>query len=134
MFQFVEILKRAGKIVRLDKSEVGLAIFRWLAFDLRFFAGRQFRPQLSRDFLCEIGLDCKNVCHIAIVIVRPKMLVRIRVNQLHVHAHLVSGATHAALENIGNAQSLADLADIRGLAPILHHRCARDHFQIADLR
>ena len=118
----------------LDKSEVGLAIFRWLAFHLRFFAGRQFCPQFTRDFLCQIGLDCKNVGDIAIVVVRPKMLVGIRINQLHVHSHLVSRATHAALENIGNAEGFADFADVRGLSPILHHRRARNHFQIADLR
>ena len=39
LFQFLEILKNAGKIVRLDKSKVSLAIFSWLARHLRFFAG-----------------------------------------------------------------------------------------------
>src|SRR5206468_7085097 len=39
LFQFLEILKNAGKIVRLHKSQVSLAIFSWLARHLRFFAG-----------------------------------------------------------------------------------------------
>src|SRR2546428_13453410 len=38
LLEFVEILKSAGKIVRLDKSEIGLAIFCRLAFELCFLA------------------------------------------------------------------------------------------------
>src|SRR5438445_785316 len=49
LFQFFEILKSAGKIVPLDKSEIGLAIFCWLVFELCFFARRQFCLQLARE-------------------------------------------------------------------------------------
>src|SRR6266699_868100 len=39
LFQFVEILKGAPEILRLDKGEVSFAIFRRLAFHLCFFSG-----------------------------------------------------------------------------------------------
>src|SRR5438552_12144279 len=38
LFQFVEILKGATEILRLDKGEVGFAIFRRPVFHLRFFS------------------------------------------------------------------------------------------------
>src|ERR1043166_2512402 len=38
LFQFVKILKSAGKVTRLDKSKISLAIFSGFALHLRFFS------------------------------------------------------------------------------------------------
>ena len=74
--------------------------------------------------MSKIGLDGKHVGHIAVVIARPNVLVTAGIDQLHVDPHLIAGAPNAALENVRNAKSLANLANVRRLTAILHHRRA----------
>src|SRR4029077_2892183 len=133
-FEFLQVLHRVLKIVRLDKSEIGLAVFRGLAFESRFFRGRKLGLERVGDFLREIGLNGKHIRHIAIIIARPNMLVTVGVDQLHVYPHLVAGAADAAFENVRNSELLADLANIRSLAAITHDGSARDHFELTDFR
>ncbi len=133
LFEFIEILKGAGKIVRLYESEIGLPIFSGLACHLRLFPGRQLCLEGFGDLLRKIALDRKNVSHIAVVIVGPNVLVRVCVDQLHVHSHLVSRAAHAALENVGNTESFTNFANVWSLAAILHDRRARNHLKVANL-
>ena len=104
------------------------------AFHLRLFRWRQLCLQRIRDFVSEIALDRENVGHIAVVIVGPDVLIGVGIDQLHVHAHPVSRAAHASLENIGNPERLADFAKVRRPASVLHHRGARNHPEIAYLR
>src|SRR4029077_14330457 len=73
LFEFLQVLHRVLKIVRLYKSEIGLAVFRGLSFDSRFFRGRKFGLERVGDFLSESGLNRKHVGHIAIIIARPNM-------------------------------------------------------------
>src|ERR1700757_4179197 len=54
LFELLKVLHRVGKIVRLDKSEVSLAVFGRLAFDSRPFRGRKFGLECVADFLGEI--------------------------------------------------------------------------------
>src|SRR4029077_11299059 len=133
-FEFLQVLHRVLKIVRLDKSEIGLAVFRGLAFESRFFRGRKLGLERVGDFLREIGLNGKHIRHIAIIIARPNMLVTVGVDQLHVYPHLVAGAADAAFENVRNSELLADLANIRSLAAITHDGSARDHFELTNFR
>ena len=86
------------------------------------------------NFASEIALDRENVGHIAIVIVGPDVLIGVGIDQLHVHAHPVSRSADASLKNIGNTKRLADFAKVRRPASVLHHRCARNHPEIAYLR
>ena len=56
-----------------------------------------------------------------------------RVDQLHIHAHLISRFLYAAFENVRYAELLRDLRQIfRRTFEILRRR-ARDHFEIGDL-
>src|SRR5882762_9148247 len=64
LFQLFEVLKGTGKVVGLDKGEIGLAVFGGLVFYLRFFAWRQFCAQLIRDLLSEIGLNREHICQL----------------------------------------------------------------------
>ena len=82
----------------------------------------------------EIGLNRKDVGQIAVIIAGPKMFVRGGVDQLHVNANAIAGTADAAFQNVGNTKRLPDLAQILRLAAVWHDRCARDDFQIADLR
>src|SRR5215472_4166292 len=62
------------------------------------------------------------------------MLVGIGVDQLDVHSDAIAGTTDTALENRRNTKSLSDVANIWRVTTITHDRCARDHFQITNLR
>ena len=57
---------------------------------------------------------CKanRIGHVAIVIFRPKMAIGTRVDQLHRHAHMVSGPTDAAFDYVAHAELLRDLLEI----------------------
>ena len=66
--------------MRLDKSQIGLAVFRGLLFHLRFFAWRQFCPQLIRDLLSKIGLNREHIRQLAIIVLRPQVLVVLCIN------------------------------------------------------
>ena len=70
--------------MRLHEREIGLAVLRRLARHLRLFARRKLGAQLVRDLLRQIGLDREDVRQIAVVILRPDVLVGYRVDQLHV--------------------------------------------------
>ena len=61
------------------------------------------------------------------------MLVAIRVDQLHVHSNLVSGATHTALENVGNAKGFTYVTHVCRLVSVLHDGGARNHPEIPYL-
>src|SRR5437868_14680376 len=95
LFQLVQILKSGGEIMCLDKSEIGLAVIRRLAFHSRLFRGRQFGLERVGDFLGEVGLDRDHIGYIVFVVAGPNMLVTVRVDRLLVLARRVAGATGA---------------------------------------
>ena len=134
LFEFLKLLHRVGKIVRLNKSEVSLTVFCRLAFHSRLFRGRKFRLERIADFLGEVSLDGKDIGYIAIVIARPNVLVAIRIDQLHVYPHLVAGAADTAFKNVRDPELLTNIANIRSLSAIGHDGSARDHFEFADFR
>src|SRR4029079_19351067 len=63
----------------------------------------------------------------------PKMRVSERINELHIHPHLIVGFLNASLNNVSDAKLLGDLAQISRRAFIFFGRGPRDDFQIADL-
>ena len=58
----------------------------------------------------------------------------LRVDQLRVDAHAVLVALHRAFEHIANAEFLADLLGVDGLALEGEGRVARDDEAVADAR
>src|SRR4029077_9098684 len=94
------------EILRLDKCEIGFAIFCRLALYLRFFSGWQFGLEFARDFLGQIRLNREHISEVAIVIFRPYVLIILGVNQLHVHAYSIANTTNTALEKGCDAQRL----------------------------
>jgi hypothetical protein len=71
----VKHLRSIGPIVRLNEEQIGVRILGWPVIEKCFFIWRKFRLQSGSDFLREIGLDGKDVGQIAIVILRPNVLV-----------------------------------------------------------
>src|SRR5262249_42757484 len=65
----------APSVVRSNKRQVRFAVLRRFGLEMRLFGWRKFRLEFARDLLSEIGLDREDVGQIAVVIVRPKMLV-----------------------------------------------------------
>src|SRR5882724_306298 len=61
LLEFPEVLNGVLEIMRLDKSEIGLAVLRWPAFHSRFFYRRKLRLERFRNFLSEVGLNRKHV-------------------------------------------------------------------------
>ena len=78
------------QFVGFNKGQIGFAIFGGPALDLRLLHWREFRLQFAHDLLREISLNGKHIGQVAIVIFRPKVLVGVSVNQLHIHAHPIA--------------------------------------------
>jgi hypothetical protein len=80
-------------------------------------------------------LDGEHISQIAIVGLCPQMRVGAGIDQLGVDPDAVASALHAAFEHMGDAELLADLAQVPfASAFVLHGRRATDHFQVRDLR
>ena len=75
----------------------------------------------------------EDISQFAIVALRPEMRVRRRFDQLHIDVHRVAGFLHAAFEQIGYAELLADFAQVIRRAFVFLGGSARDDFQRSDL-
>ena len=74
------ILHTDVQIVRLHEREVSVAVLGRLARNLLLFRGRELCLQSAGDFGSQVGLDFENVAQVAIVILRPNMLIVRRVD------------------------------------------------------
>src|SRR5436309_14260637 len=101
------------------------------ALNGRFLSGRDFGVKLLSDFLRNLALDRKQVVQIAIVLFRPDVSVRARVDQLRVHMKPGADSPDAALQHMGDSQLVTDLTHVP-LAAIVHHAGPADHLQIGD--
>src|SRR6059058_4421792 len=108
----VKHLRSIGPIVRLNEEQIGVRILGWPVIEKCFFIWRKFRLESGSDFLREIGLDGKDVGQIAIIILRPNVLVVVGIDQLDVDAYPVADAANAAFQKCGNAERPADLAGV----------------------
>jgi hypothetical protein len=69
--------------------------------------------------LRHFALHLEHVRQRAVVGLGPAVLVGARVDQLHVDAHGVLGALHAAFEDVGDAEFLGDLLQVSRLGAVL---------------
>ena len=76
------------------------------------------QPQLKRggDLFDDLVLERENLAPGALEALRPEMAAVGGVDQLGVDAQVVAGATDAAFEDVADAQFLADLRRLDGLA------------------
>ena len=75
LMKFFDIVHMHVQVVSLHKGEISFAVLGRLTRHLHLFARGELRPQLVRDFLCGIGLDRKHVGQIAIINLRPDVLI-----------------------------------------------------------
>src|SRR5437762_5941843 len=99
------------------------------ALNRQSLSSRDFGAKPLSDFLRNLALDRKQVVQIAIVLLRPDVGVRARVDQLRAHMKPGADSPDAALQHMGDSQLVADLTYIL-LAAIAHHAGSTDHFQI----
>ena len=87
------------EIVCLDKSEIRFPIVGRAFRHPDFLGGRKFSLQCAGNFVREICLNREDIGQLAIVFVRPEMLIVFGVDQLHVDAHTFAVTADTAFEN-----------------------------------
>ena len=101
----------------------------------RFAIGAQ---QLNAQGPCghprDLRLDREDVVELSIVALRPAVLLRRHVDELHGDSDPVSYLPNAALQDRPDPQLLADLSDRFGCRAVLGHGRSGDHPEPADLR
>ena len=112
LFQFTQIFDRAGKIVGLDKGQIGFAVFCGLTLHLCLFAWRQFGLKLACNFLSEISLNCEYVCQFTIVILSPDVLIVLCVDQLHIDADTIANAADTTFKNRTYTQRFSNFTKV----------------------
>src|SRR6266566_6557684 len=103
------------------------------ALNRQSLSSRDFGAKLLSDFLRNLALDRKQVVQIAIVLFRPDVSVRARVDQLRVHMKPGADSPNTALQNMRHSQLVTDLTHIL-LAAIVHYAGSADDLQIGDFR
>ena len=112
LFQSFQVLDLAGKIVSLDKGQIGFAVFCGLTLHLCLFAWRQFGLKLACNFLSEISLNCEYVCQFTIVILSPDVLIVLCVDQLHIDADTIANAADTTFKNSTYTQRFSNLTKV----------------------
>src|SRR6184192_3458120 len=103
------------------------------ALNRQSLSSRDFGAKPLSDFLRNLALDRKQVVQIAIVLFRPDVSVRARVDQLRVHMKPGADSPDAALQHMGDSQLVTDLTHVP-LAAIVHYAGSADDFQVGDFR
>ena len=120
--------------MRLNKEQIRIRIL-VLALSSRSFSfGGKFCLQGGGNFLCEIGLNRKDVSQIAVVIFCPDVFVVVRVDELNVHPNAIASATDATFQSVATPSALpiSRASRARSLS-IGHDGRTRDDLQVADL-
>ena len=118
-----------GARVKIERDEVG----GWLALYGPFLRSRDLGVQSFGDSLRDLALDREQVIQIAIILLRPDVCVRARINQLRIQVNPITAPARASLQHVRHAKRIADLAHI-SFATIFHHAGPTDHLEIGDLR
>ena len=117
-----EFVRSVKHLVSLHERQIGSAVFRGPALDLRLLHWRELRLQFAYDLLGQVSLNSKHIGQVAIVIFRPHVLVVCGVDQLNVHAHPIADAANAAFQNGTNPQRLSDFTKVGCFSSIWHDR------------
>src|SRR5436190_13857978 len=111
---------------------VGLQILRGLSPNLSLFVSGEGCFELGCDRLRDFTLECEDVLHFPVVLLRPNLCVCLCVDELGVNANAVARNLHASLQNVCNAQVAPDLLHLSLLASIRGDSAAADDLQISD--
>src|SRR5581483_7794017 len=85
--------------------------------------------------LGDVALNCKEIGHISIVRLRPRMGISARVDQLRVNSEPLADSLNVTFQEMSNTQLLADLTRVpRVSAFVKVRRCTTDDLQVCDSR
>ena len=102
-------------------------------FDCALFAWRKLRLQLVGNGLCDLTLNREYVRKIAVIGLRPELLIGSCIDQLRIDTHPIGSTLHASFHDMCYSELLANFAQVSWSAGlVLHRRCPADHFQIGD--
>src|SRR5215472_6905092 len=90
------------------------------------FRGIDLRLDGGDDRIGDLVLHREHIGEVAIVAFRPQLAAAGDVIELGADAHAVAALAHAALEEVADAELLADLRHWRGLALVREGRVAGD--------
>ena len=132
-------IRRVGvavdQFLRLQIKVVGREVFGRAFLDERFLLRGNRRLQLRHDGLRDFALNCEDIRQVAVVSLRPNLPIRSRIDQVRDDPQAMFGALHRSLEQIGDAELLADFLPVTGLVVlVLPDTGAPDDFQVGDFR
>ena len=90
--------------------------------------------QRGRYVVCDLGLDREHLLERAIEALRPAVMARGHLHQLHGDPQVIVRLAHAAFEQCPHSQRPPDLAHVRTRAAVLEGGRSRRHAQAFDLR
>ena len=91
--------------------------------------------KLTGDGSGDLALNREHICQIAIVSAGPNVGIVSSIDQLRIDPHLTSRVLYTALNQVSDAQRLADSASITcHLGLVLHDGRAADYSQVRYLR
>ena len=97
-------------------------------------AGNEHRPERLHDRARQLVLDREDALQLPVVALRPEVIAALAVDQLRSNAQGIPFATHAALQDGGDAELLADLPYTEVLALVGKGRRPRDDANAVDVR
>jgi hypothetical protein len=92
----------------------------------------QLDRQRSGDVLRNRVLHREHVLEFSVVALGPEMHAARGVDELRRNSHSITSSSHAALQEVANAQFTGDLLRVRGLAFESQDRVARDNREIGE--
>lgn len=88
---------------------VGSRVGRRLRRHHLFLRAGELRLQLIGNRFRDVAFDSEDISQFAIVDFCPEMRIRERIDQLHIHAHLIVCFLNAAFQNVQCAELLRDV-------------------------
>ena len=116
--------------------EISLEHFRRHRFGRRqllVVGGGEPAADLARHRARHLALHRQHVADVALVALRPEVLLGVGADELQRDAHAVAGAQHRALQDVVDAELAGDLGEQLVRAAVAHHRLPRDDAQRAHL-
>ena len=94
---------------------------------------RELRSKGFRNGRRELALKSDDVAFVALVALRPEMMIGRGVNQLRGDAHKSACAQYASFDYAIHAELMRDLRQGLRASLVRHHRCTRDHRHVSQL-
>src|SRR4029453_19192146 len=100
IFQWIAYPAPTKQVARSQKKFVGGKVARRMNLHARSFARGKICAERLGDSLGQLALQSEKVRQLAIESISPNVRIGLRVDQLRVHPHAISDASHRAFQNM----------------------------------